>query len=129
MGSKTHRDSQIETPAVRRAMSAGFGLLRAGLIGLSIDTQGSVLIQRSLAQMLLPQLRAGDYLIGAEINAWAVHEGITPVEVPVVYMASGRSTVSPVRDSVAMAAGLLALRRRIAGERRLTARGGEVAVS
>jgi dolichyl-phosphate beta-glucosyltransferase len=129
MGSKTHRDSQIETPAVRRAMSAGFGLLRAGLIGLSIDTQGSVLIQRSLAQMLLPQLRAGDYLIGAEINAWAVHEGITPVEVPVVYMASGRSTVSPVRDSVAMAAGLLALRRRIAGERRLNARGGEVAVS
>jgi dolichyl-phosphate beta-glucosyltransferase len=129
MGSKTHRDSQIETPAVRRAMSAGFGLLRAGLIGLSIDTQGSVLIQRSLAQVLLPQLRAGDYLIGAEINAWAVHEGITPVEVPVVYMASGRSTVSPVRDSVAMAAGLLALRRRIAGERRLTARGGEVAVS
>ncbi len=129
MGSKTHRDSQIETPAVRRAMSAGFGLLRAGLIGLSIDTQGSVLIQRSLAQVLLPQLRAGDYLIGAEINAWAAHEGITPVEVPVVYMASGRSTVSPVRDSVAMAAGLLALRRRIAGERRLTARGGEVAVS
>ena len=58
-----------------------------------------------------------------------MHEGITPVEVPVVYMASGRSTVSPVRDSVAMAAGLLALRRRIAGERRLTARGGEVAVS
>jgi hypothetical protein len=129
MGSKTHRESQIETPAVRRAMSAGFGLLRAGLIGLSIDTQGSMLIQRSLAQVLLPQLRAGDYLIGAEINAWAVHEGITPVEVPVVYMASGRSTVSPVRDSVAMAAGLLALRRRIAGERRLTARGGEVAVS
>ncbi len=34
MGSKTHRESQIETPVVRRAMSAGFGLLRAGLIGL-----------------------------------------------------------------------------------------------
>ena len=108
MGSKTHRDSQIETPAVRRAMSAGFGLLRAGLIGLNLDTQGSVLIQRSLAQVLLPRLRAGDYLIGAEINLWAVHEGITPVEVPVVYTASGRSTVSPIRDFVAMAAGLSA---------------------
>jgi dolichyl-phosphate beta-glucosyltransferase len=118
MGSKTHRDSQIETPAMRRAMSAGFGLLRAGLIGLTLDTQGSVLIQRSLAQLLLPRLRAGDYLIGAEINLWAVHEGITPVELPVVYTASGRSTVSPIRDSVAMAAGLLTLRRRIADERR-----------
>ena len=53
MGSKTHRDSQIETPAVRRAMSAGFGLLRAGLIGLSIDTQGSVLIQRPKSTLRL----------------------------------------------------------------------------
>ncbi|MHB8488397.1 MAG: glycosyltransferase [Candidatus Dormibacteria bacterium] len=118
MGSKTHPESQIETPLLRRTMSAGFGLLRAGLIGLNIDTQGSVLIQRSLAQILLPRLHAGDYLIGAEINMWAVHEGVTPVEVPVVYTASGRSTVSPLRDSVSMAAGLLSLRRRLAGEQR-----------
>ena len=118
MGSKTHPESQIETPVVRRAMSSGFGLLRAGLIGLNIDTQGSVLIQRSLAQTLLPRLHAGDYLIGAEINLWAVHEGVTPVEVPVVYTASGRSTVSPFRDSVSMAVGLLALRRRLADEQR-----------
>ncbi len=129
MGSKTHRDSLIETPAVRRAMSAGFGLLRAELIGLNLDTQGSVLIQRSLAQALLPRLRAGDYLIGAEINLWAVHEGITPIEIPVVYTASGRSTVSPIRDSVAMAAGLLTLRRRIADERRLMGGAREVASS
>jgi hypothetical protein len=129
MGSKTHRDSQIETPALRRAMSAGFGLLRAALIGLDIDTQGSVLIQRSLAQVLVPRLRAGDYLIGAEINAWAVHEGVIPVEVPVVYTASGRSTVSPIRDSVAMAAGLFSLRRRIAGERRAAGQAGEATVS
>jgi hypothetical protein len=129
MGSKTHHGSQIETPLVRRAMSAGFGLLRAGLIGLDIDTQGSVLIDRSLAQALLPRLRCGDYLIGAEINLWAVHEGVTPVEVPVVYTASGRSTVSPLRDSVAMAAGLLSLRRRLADEQRPVRHSGEVAAS
>jgi hypothetical protein len=122
MGSKSHRESQIETPMVRRAMSAGFGILRARLIGLDLDTQGSVLIQRSLAQLLLPRLRAGDYLIGAEINMWAVHEGVTPLEIPVVYTASGRSTVSPLRDSVSMAAGLLALRRRLADEQRPSAR-------
>jgi dolichyl-phosphate beta-glucosyltransferase len=129
MGSKTHPESQIETPVVRRAMSSGFGWLRAGLIGLNIDTQGSVLIQRSLAQMLLPRLHAGDYLIGAEINLWAVHEGVTPIEVPVVYTASGRSTVSPLRDSVSMAVGLLALRRRLAGEERPVRHAGEVSVS
>jgi hypothetical protein len=129
MGSKTHPGSQIETPAARRAMSAGFGLMRSGLIGLDIDTQGSVLIQRSLAQGLLPHLRVGDYLIGAEINLWAVHEGITPVEIPVVYTASGHSTVSPLRDSLSMAAGLVSLRRRLAAERRPQRHAGEVAAS
>ncbi len=129
MGSKTHRDSQIETPVVRRAMSAGFGVLRSALIGLDVDTQGSVLIQRSLADGLLPRLRAGDYLIGAEINLWAVHAGVAPVEVPVVYTASGHSTVSPVRDSVSMAAGLLSLRRRLAEERRAPRHGGEAVAS
>ena len=106
-----------------------FGLLRSALIGLDVDTQGSVLIQRSLAHALLPRLRAGDYLIGAEINLWAVHEGVPPVEVPVVYTASGHSTVSPVRDSVSMALGLVALRRRLAEERRPQRHAGEVAAS
>jgi dolichyl-phosphate beta-glucosyltransferase len=129
MGSKTHGESQIETPVLRRAMSAGFGLLRARLIGLDIDTQGSVLIQRSLAHAVLPRLRAGDYLIGAEINVWAVREGVTPVEVPVVYTASGRSTVSPIRDSIAMAAGLVSLRRRVTEEQRPMRQAGEVAAS
>jgi dolichyl-phosphate beta-glucosyltransferase len=126
MGSKTHPESQIEIPRLRRVMSAGFGLLRAGLIGLDIDTQGSVLIHRSLARTLLPRLRSGDYLIGAEINLWAVSEGVIPVEVPVVYTASGRSTVSPVRDSASMALGLVKLRRRLAGEQQADRYAGRV---
>ena len=129
MGSKTHAESQIDTLAVRRALSAGISLLRSSLIGLDVDTQGSVLIQRSFAQALLPRLHAGDYLIGAEINLWAVHEGVSPVEVPVVYIASGRSTVSPLRDSVSMAAGLVSLRRRLAAERRPPRHAGEVVTS
>ncbi len=129
MGSKTHGASQIETPVMRRAMSAGFGMLRSRLIGLDIDTQGSVLIERALAQAVLPRLRAGDFLIGAEINLWAVHLGVAPVEVPVVYTATGRSTVSPFRDSVAMAAGLVSLRRRLADEQRPHRQAGEVAAS
>jgi hypothetical protein len=129
MGSKTHDESQIETPMLRRAMSAGFGMLRSRLIGLDIDTQGSVLIERALAQAVLPRLRAGDFLIGAEINLWAVHLGVTPVEVPVVYTASGRSTVSPLRDSVAMAAGLVSLRRRLGEEQRPIRHPGEVPAS
>jgi hypothetical protein len=77
-----------------------------------------VLIQRSLATSLQPRLHSGDFLIGAEINCWSVRAGVTPVEIPVVYNASGRSTVSPLRDSTRMAVGLLALRRRLAGDER-----------
>jgi len=83
-----------------------------------VDTQGTVLMQRSLAGALLPRLTSGDFLIGAEINCWAIREGVAPVEIPVVYTASGRSTVSPLRDSTHMAAGLFALRRRLADDGR-----------
>jgi dolichyl-phosphate beta-glucosyltransferase len=118
MGSKTHPESQVETSLVRRALSGGFGMLRAGLVGLDVDTQGTVLIRRTLALSLLPRLRSGDFLIGAEINCWAVRVGVVPVEIPVVYSASGRSTVSPLRDSAHMALGLFALRRRLVADRR-----------
>ena len=126
MGSKTHPESQIEIQRLRRVMSAAFGLLRTSVIGLDIDTQGSVLIDHSLARTLLPRLQCGDYLIGAEINLWAVSEGVTPVEVPVVYTASGRSTVSPVRDSASMAIGLVKLRRRLADEQQSGRQGAGV---
>jgi dolichyl-phosphate beta-glucosyltransferase len=118
IGSKTHPESQVETSLVRRTLSGGFGLLRAGLVGVDVDTQGTVLIHRTLALSLLSRLRSGDFLIGAEMICWAVRDGITPVEIPVVYAASGRSTVSPLRDSTQMALGLLALRRRLVEDRR-----------
>ena len=116
IGSKTHPDSQVETSRTRQALSVGFGLLRAGLVGVRLDTQGTVLMQRSLAAGLLPRLRSGDFLIGAEITCWAIREGVTAVEIPIVYAASGRSTVSPLRDSTRMARGLFELRRRLADD-------------
>ena len=88
-----------------------------------------MLIRRSLAQSLLSRLRSGDFLIGAEINCWAIREGITPVEIPVVYTAGGRSTVSPLRDSTRMAVGLFALRRRLVDDRRALPSTGEATAS
>jgi dolichyl-phosphate beta-glucosyltransferase len=129
MGSKSHPESQVETSLVRRALSGGFGLLRAGLVGVDVDTQGTVLIRRALALSLLSRLRSGDFLIGAEINCWAIREGVTPVEIPVVYIASGRSTVSPLRDSTQMALGLFALRRRLADDQRAPQGSREAIVS
>jgi dolichyl-phosphate beta-glucosyltransferase len=129
LGSKSHPESQVETSFMRRGMSAGFNLLRRGLVGIDMDTQGTMFISRSLAMAVLPRLRIGDYLIGAEINCWAIREGITPVEIPVVYTASGRSTVSPIRDSTNMALGLVALRRRLLDDQRAQQGTREVALS
>ena len=99
MGSKTHGDSQIETPAVRHAMSGGSASSAPASSAAQPRHAGVGAHPALSGRGVLPRLRAGDYLIGAEINLWAVHEGITPVEIPVVYTTSGRSTVSPIRDS------------------------------
>jgi dolichyl-phosphate beta-glucosyltransferase len=129
LGSKTHPESVVETSFMRRTMSAGFNVLRRGLVGIDMDTQGTMFISRSLAMALLPRLRIGDYLIGAEINCWAIRAGVTPVEIPVVYTASGRSTVSPLRDSTNMALGLVALRRRLLDDQRAMQGAREVTAS
>lgn len=114
IGSKAHRASRTRIPILRRLMSESFRLLRRLTLGLHVgDSQGTILIEASLARTLAPHLRCGDFLISTEIVAWAVSAGVTPVELPVTYVAHGGSTVSPWRDSVRMAVGLLALRRRL----------------
>jgi len=120
IGSKGHPDSDVSVSALRATMSAAFRLLRRALLGLrAADTQGTLFLNATLAQSLQPRLRCEDFLITTEIVCWAARLGVTAVEVPVVYRASGRSTVSPLRDSLRMAAGMVALRRRIGA----TARG------
>lgn len=116
IGSKGHHGSQTRIPLVRRVMSETFRLLRRVVLGLRVrDSQGTILIDAALARALAPRLQCGDYLISTEIVTWAARLGVTPLELPITYAASGASTVSPWRDSVHMAAGLLALRRRLHG--------------
>ncbi|MGH7685319.1 MAG: glycosyltransferase [Candidatus Dormibacteria bacterium] len=114
IGSKAHARSRTRIPLQRRVMSEAFRLLRLALLGLRVrDSQGTILIDAALARAVAPQLRCEDYLISTEIVSWASALGHTPVELPVTYSATGSSTVSPVRDSLHMARGLLALRGRL----------------
>ncbi|TME50475.1 MAG: glycosyltransferase [Chloroflexi bacterium] len=118
IGSKAHPQSHTIIPLQRRIMSGAFGLLRRVTVGLNVrDSQGTILLDRAVAQSVLPHLRCDDFLISAEIICWAVRAGVTPVELPITYVARGGSTVSPVRDSMRMAGGLLALRRRLRAAR------------
>ena len=114
IGSKAHTRSSTRIPLRRRVMSEAFRLLRRALLGLRVgDSQGTILIDAKLARALAPRLRCDDYLISTEIVSWATALGYTPVELPVTYVATGSSTVSPLRDSVRMARGLVALRGRL----------------
>lgn len=114
IGSKAHPRSRTTVPIVRRTMSEAFRLLRLAVLGLRVrDTQGTILIDAALAHELAPLLRCADFLISTEVVAWGARLGVTPRELPITYVATPGTTVSPVRDSLRMARGLFLLRRRL----------------
>lgn len=114
IGSKAHRRSHTQIPALRRTMSEAFRLLRFAVLGLRVrDSQGTILIDAALAREIAPHLRCGDFLISTEIVAWGALLGATPVELPITYVATPGSTVSPLGDSLRMARGLFSLRQRL----------------
>lgn len=117
VGSKNHPQSLVQTSFQRNVMSAGFRTLRRALFGLRIgDTQGSVNIERGLAQHLLPMLQSEGYFISTEIVvlAAAAHRSVS--EVPVDYSnPRGDSKVRPVADSVEVMRSMWQLRRRLRG--------------
>jgi hypothetical protein len=120
LGSKGHPGSSVMAPSLTRgAMTWGFRMLRRGLVGLDVaDSQGSIMVEAGLARRVLPHLACTDYLVGTEIVCWAARLGATPVEFPVRYPRSTSSTVSPLRDGLGMAVGLVGLRRRLRASRR-----------
>ena len=115
LGSKSHPRSRLGVSAGRRVMSFGFRVARRLILGIATgDTQGSILISGSLAQRIAPRLRCTDYLVTTEIVAWAIRLGARPLELPVVYPGPvSQSTVRPLRDTVRMLAGMVALRGRL----------------
>jgi dolichyl-phosphate beta-glucosyltransferase len=117
IGSKAHPASRVAASRKRRAMSRAFRMLRRVVIDLKVgDSQGTILIDRELAQRLRPHLTAGDFFFSTELIAVASRMGITPVEIPVDYSRPREgSTVRPVEDGVRMARALLDLRRRLRG--------------
>ena len=115
IGSKAHPDSVVEAGRVRRVLSHGFRILRRQLLDLDVgDSQGSIIIDRDVAQALLPSLRADGYFVATELIVRAYRRGLHPVEVPVVYRRPrADSKVHPVRDSWEAARALVRLRAQL----------------
>lgn len=120
IGSKAHPDSQLERPLIRRISTAGFKVARRVLFSTTIgDSQGSFVIDGTLARRLFPLTVEPSYVAQAEVVLLAELAGIRIVEVPVVLDARGEgSSVHPVRTSAEMASGLVRLRRRMGAMRR-----------
>lgn len=115
IGSKAHPASLVATSFKRRVMSRAFRLLRRAVIGLRVgDSQGTILVDRSLARRVRPHLLAGDFFFSTELIAVAEGLGAAAVEIPVDYSRPREgSTVRPLEDGLRMARSLLELRRRL----------------
>lgn len=117
IGSKAHRDSKLPGwSATRRAAGFAFYLLRRVLLGRATpgDSQGTIIIETELARRLLPEVESNDYFFSLEILTLAAEQGFVPIELPVqLEDTGGSSSVSLVRDSIALARKTWSLRRRL----------------
>jgi len=110
----------VERGGLRRILSAGFWLLRRGILGMrTLDPQGTFIIAGDWARRAVGQLTEPGYLVTTELCYLAERAGIQPVEVPVRLSAAHgahRSRVKP-GDVWNMGAGLVGIRRRHATSR------------
>ncbi len=115
VGSKAHPGSDVPRPAVRRALTAGFGWLGRRLLDLEVgDTQGTVLVPISWARRMLPQIHSEGYLFPTEMLFLAQAHGLPITEVPVRLDAAHAAHPTRIRasDVTQMAGGLVGLRHR-----------------
>lgn len=115
IGSKGHRDSDVDRGVLRRVLSAGFLALRRAVLGMRTrDPQGTFVLAGDWARAVGPRLTESGYLVTTELCFLAERSGVQPLEVPVRLSPQHREHRSriTVRDVRQMAVGLLAIRRR-----------------
>ena len=115
IGSKAHRDSDVDRGFVRAVLTGGFRLLRRLLLGMRTgDPQGTFVLDGGWARRIGPRLTEPGYLVTTELCYLAEREGVQPLEVPVRLSPQHRDHRSrvTVRDVGQMAVGLLRIRRR-----------------
>lgn len=115
IGSKAHPRSLVAVSLKRKVMSSGFRMLRQLCLGLRVgDSQGTILVDRELAQRIRPQLASADFFFSTELISFATRLGVDPIELPVDYRhPRPGSTVRPVHDGLRMARAVFELRHRL----------------
>ncbi len=86
IGSKLHKDSEVEYPFVRKVLSAGYYTIIKLLFGLGVkDTQtGIKLFRTEKIKPVLKLMRTGGFSFDIELLAIANKMGLTITEMPVI---------------------------------------------
>lgn len=117
IGSKAHPRTQLPGYSLmRRAATRAFWLIRRLILGRTTpkDSQGTILMETSLARKMAVQVEADDYFFSLELVTLCIRDGVTPVELPVRYVdAGGASSVDLVHDSLELIRKTWRLRRRL----------------
>ncbi len=116
-GSKGHPESRAWAGARRFAMSVSYRLARRTVLRMKLrDSQGSFLLRLDLVDEVASKVEARDFFFTTELAYLIELAGEEIVEVPVVLeahqLATGASTVRPLRDASRMLKQLVDLRRR-----------------
>ena len=115
IGSKGHRDSDVDRGLLRSVLTWGFWLLRRLVLGMhTLDPQGTFVLDGDWAREVGPRLTEPGYLVTTELCFLAERSGVQPVEVPVRLAPEHREHRSRItgRDVWQMAVGLAGIRRR-----------------
>ncbi|SNS01852.1 Glycosyltransferase involved in cell wall bisynthesis [Geodermatophilus pulveris] len=115
VGSKGHRDSDVDRGLLRHVLTRGFRLLRRLVLGMrTLDPQGTFVLAGDWARAVGPRLTEPGYLVTTELCFLAERSGVQPLEVPVRLAPAHRGHGSRVtaRDVWQMGAGLAGIRRR-----------------
>jgi hypothetical protein len=115
IGSKGHRESDVDRGMLRWLLSWGFCVLRRVVLGMrTLDPQGTVILAGEWARAVVPLLGETGYLMTTELCYLAERAGISPTEVPVSLVTGHGDHRSRIhlRDVWHMAVGLIGIRRR-----------------
>lgn len=117
IGSKAHKNSRIRGYGLKRKIASyGFWAMRALFLSSQTpkDSQGTILIETSLAKRLIKQSVYNNYFFSVELITLAQVIGIKPVEIPVVLENhEGESSVSVWRDGWSLAQNLMTFSKRV----------------
>jgi glycosyltransferase involved in cell wall biosynthesis len=107
IGSKNLTNSIYKAPLKRKAFSFIYNHLIRLLFGIKVtDTQGTFMIDRTIAQQLLPKLTSDDFFFQTQLVTRAILLGARYVEIPVVYYSGKRLSKVKMSDAFNMLAQL-----------------------